>query len=243
MANEIARGTTALVPDHPSVVKLSKRLRWKPETAVSRIKRALPAPVEQQIYLELASDFGILPESMAKLLRFYLGEEQLELEDLDPHPVGDNLVSSKFDNFAEFLRECLNLLKLVSREFTSFSLSVEHAAMIVAHYGTEQPELLIEMVDGNLEEMCEMLGISNEREYSFRMRTCIWLVVKKVIPENRLAGRPDILDLSDLMTISSARRLELRRALLEDMPDYLSGDSHELSYCHAYDLLKKEGVI
>jgi hypothetical protein len=246
MANEITRGntTTALVPDNPSIVKLSKRLRWKPETAIRRIQHALPAPVEQQIYLELAADFGILPESMAKLLRFYIGEESLELDDLDPHSVGDNLVSTKFTNFVEFLVQCLNLLKIVAKEFTSFSLTIEHAAIIVTHYGTDQPEALLEMIDGNLEELCEMVGISNEKSYEYRMRTCVWVVVKTVIAENRKSGRPDILDPSDLLDFISEGQREMRRALLDaDPTDYLAADSSELRKHPQRELLKKAGVL
>ncbi|MBA3733265.1 hypothetical protein H0W91_02720 [Patescibacteria group bacterium] len=241
--NEIASQRNALVPTNPSVMKLAKRLRWSPERAIIRIQRALPALFEQQIYLELASDFGILPESMAKLLRFYMGEEELDLEDLEFRQAGNNLVTSKFVDFAEFLRECLNLLKIVAKEFTSFSLTVNHAAMIVYHYGTDQPELLIEMVDGNLEELCEVLGVNNEHPYSQRMRLCIWLMVTKVIPENRSEGRPDFLDISDILSISSARRRALRRELLEDLPDYLSADSDELRHHPSLETLKKEGII
>ena len=237
------KGGNELVVSNPSVMKLARRLRWTPERAIIRIKRALPAPFEQQIYLELASDFGILPESMAKLLRFYLGEEQLDIEDLEFRQVGPNLVTSKFVDFAEFLRECLSLLKLVSKEFTSFSLNIEYAAMIVRHYGTDQPELLIEMVDGNLEELCELLGVSNEHSYSQRMRLCIWLMVTKIISENQLAGRPDFLDITDILTISSTRRRALRQAVLEELPDYLSADSDELRHHPSLEGLKKAGII
>lgn len=234
---------SGLVPQNPAVQKLSRRLRWSPERAITRIQRALPARVEQEVYLALAADFGLLPESMAKLLRFYLGEEHLELEDLQPKPVGPNLVTSRFAEFAEFLRECLNLLKLISKEFSSFSITIEHAAMIVLHYGTEQPERLIEMIDGNLEELCELLGVSNEHPYSVRMRLCIWLMVTKVIPENRSQGIPDVLDISDILAMSSMRRRELRRAVLEELPDYLSSDFDELRNNPSLDLLKREGVI
>lgn len=232
-----------LVPTNPKVMKIALRLHWGPERAVARIKRALPAALEQQIYLAIASDFGLLPESMAKLLRFYLGEQELQLEDLAPRPIGLNMVTSKFATFAEFLRECLNLLKLVSKEFTSLSLTIEHAAMIVLHYGVDQPELLLEMIDGNLEELCELLGVSNEHPYSQRMRLCIWLMVTKVIPENRREGRPDILDISDFLSISSARRQELRRAVLEDMSDWLSSDSDDWRYHDPQGILRKLGVI
>lgn len=235
--------TGSLVPTNPAVVKMAKHLRWTPERAIVRIQRALPAPMEQQVYLAVAADFGILPKSMAKLLRFYLGDQNLQLEDLVPRPVGPHMVSSKFSVFAEYLRECLSLLKIVTKEYSSLSLNVEYAAMIVTHYGTDQPELLIEMVDNNLEELCELLGVSNEHSYGHRMRLCIWLMVTKVIPENRKNGRPDILDVSDILSISSVRRSELRRCILDDASDYLSSDTHELLSNFSLRILKDEGVL
>ncbi len=243
MAKGLLVKETRLVVGNPQVEKLAKRLHWSPERAILRIQRALPAPLEQEIYLELASDFGILPESMAKLLRFYLGEEELHIDDLDHRVVGDNLVSSKFVSFSEFLRECLNLLKIVSNEYTSFSLGIEQAALIVTHYGTDQPELLIEMVDGSLEELCDMLGVSNNKPYSQRMRLCIWLMVTNVIPENRKAGRPDILDLTDILSVSASRRTAMRRAVLEDMNDLLSGDADEWRTNPTLRALRREGTI
>jgi len=244
MSNEaLDRYLSGLVPQNRKVKRLARRLRWRPETAVERIKRALPAPVEQQIYLDVAADFGLLPESMAKLLRFFMGEEELDAEDMDFHSIGENLVASKFAEFAEFLRECLHLLKVVAQEYSSFSLTIEHAAVIVKHYGVDEPELLIEMIDGNLEELCELLGVSNERAYSQRMRLCIWIVVTKVIPANKAEGRPDILDISDILRSDSSRRRELRRLLLEEVPDYLSADSHELGTHPSLNLLKKTGII
>ncbi len=233
----------ALVPSNPNIQALAKHLRWTPERAIIRIQRALPAVMEQQVYLAIASDFGLLPESMAKLLRLYLGQTELKLDDLKPHPVGENLVYSKFDSFAEFLRECLNLLKIVTKEYTAFSMNIEHAGLIVLHYGTDHPESLVEMVDINLEEMCDVLGISNEYSYSKRMRTCIWLMVTKVIPENRRNGVPDILDISDFLTMSSIRRHELRRLFSQELPDYLSEDVRTLQERDELRILKREGII
>lgn len=238
-----ARPDYSLVSTNQRVQALAKRLHWKPQTAIVRIQKALPAILEQQIYLALAPDFAILPESMAKLLRLYLGYQELTLQDLTPHQVGENLVYSKFSSFAEFLRECLNLLKILSREYSAFSLSVEQAGFIVLHYGTDNPELLIEMVDNNLEQMCEVLGVNNQHSYSIRMRLCIWIVVSKIIPENRKRGHVDPLDVTDFLEMPSGYRHALRRTLAEEIPDYLSADTDELRSYDALSILKREGII
>lgn len=232
-----------LVPTNPRVQTLAKRLHWKPQTAITRIQTALPAPLEQQIYLALAGDFAILPESMAKMLRMYLGYQELRLEDLNPRPTGKNTSFSKFNTFAEFLRECLNILKIVAKEYSSFALSIEHAGLIVLHYGTDSPELLIELVDNNLEVICEVLGINNQHSYGWRMRLCVWIIAGKIIPDNRRRGQTDLLDITDFLEMSSLRRHQLRRALSQEIPDYLSADSDELRGYGALEILKREGII
>lgn len=232
----------ALVPTNPNVQKLSKRLRWKPETAIARIQRALPAPMEQQVYLAIAPRLGesaLLPESMAKLLRLYLGHQELELEDLKPGSPG----RSRFLSFAEYLGECINLLKVVTKEFDALSLKIEHAGLIVLQYGSDNPERLIEMVDCNLEEMCEMIGISNEIGYGKRMGICISVVVNKIIPMNRRNGTPDLLDLTDFLNMTSVAHHNLRRALSQEVPDYLSADADELRRYDSLKILKEEGII
>lgn len=233
----------ALVATNPRIQAIAQRFRWKPEKVIARIKRALPAVMEQQIYLAVApqpGESGILPESMAKLLRLYLGHHQkLQLSDLSPGSPG----RSRFDSFAEFLGECINLLKIVTKEYSAFTLSIANAGMIVLHYGKDDPERLIEMVDCNLEEMCDVLNISNERSYSERMRICVWAVVTRIIPMNHRTGTPDLLDLTDFFAMSSAQRQSLRRALSQETPDYLSAESSELAGYESMNILKDLGVI
>lgn len=228
---------SGLVPSNPLVVRMAKRLRWSPERAVARIQRALPAPLEQQIYLELASDFGIHPETMSKILRFYLGENNLQIEDLEPRPIGQNLVVSKFASFAEFLGGCLDLLKLVSSEYGELGLSVMHVANIVQHYGIYEPERLIETIDTNIDEMTDMLGIGDDRGHADKMRLCIWLVVTKIIPEQKRNGCPDVIDIADIMTVLQESRREFRRLTSE----YAEG-LHDMSPTDSGRVLKRYGV-
>lgn len=232
----------ALVVSNPDVQKVALRLRWRPETAIARIKRALPAILEQQIYLAIApriNESALLPESLAKLLRLYLGRQELQLEDLDPGAP----YKPRFDSFVEYLGDCINILKVVTKEYSAFSLKIEHAGMIVLQYGKDDPERLIEMVDCNLEEMCEVLNISNYLPYSQRMGICISVLVDKIMPINRMNGAPDLLGLDDFLRMPSAKRHRLRRALSQEVPDYLSADSDSLREYDSLRLLQELGVI
>jgi hypothetical protein len=238
----VVREEFALTIHNQDVVKIARSLRWTPRRAVERIKNALPAVMEQQIYLGL-SDFRIHPESLAKLLRLFRGDREIQLDDMLPNPVGENLVYSRFLEFADFLRECLNLLKIVSLEFSGFAISVDQAGWIVLHYGNDDPERLLEMLDTNLDEFCEIFGVSNLHPYGKRMQLCVWIMVSKVIPQNRRNGCPDILDTSDFFDLSSERRNKVRRAICEELPDYVSLDSDSMRACRGLELLKREGVI
>jgi hypothetical protein len=233
---------TALTIYNPTVQSISCHLRWRPETTVARIKRALPAILEQQIYLALApqtGESGILPESLAKLLRLYLGDQELQLEDLDPR----SLWKTRFNSFREFLGDCINLLKIITKEYYAFSLTITDAGMIVLHYGNDDPERLIEMVDNNLEAICDVLDISNSLSYSLRMRICISIVVNKIIPKNHSSACPDLLDLTDLLNMTSVGRHNLRMALSQELPDYLSEDYVGLRSYESLRILREWGIV
>lgn len=226
-------GRFDLVPANPSVQTIARAFHWKPNTVIVRIERALPTKFEQQVYLTVASDFRIHPESLAKLLHLWRGEHPLQLSDLEYTVVAPHIVSSRFGNFVRYLEACLSLLKIVSMEYNAFPVTVEFAGMIVLAYGSDEPERLIELIDAQLEECCEVLGIGNNHSYSVRMRLCVWVFVTKIIPYNRAHGLPDILDLSDFFEYGRGQRAYFRSALDETLPDW-DGEAE-------FNEIKKEG--
>jgi len=84
-----------LVPSNPNVIAVAEKLHWRPITTVRRIQKALPAVFEQQLYLVLGASFGILPETMAKLLRIFLESRSMVRSDMNYKVVGKNLVSKE----------------------------------------------------------------------------------------------------------------------------------------------------
>ncbi|MHB1316649.1 MAG: hypothetical protein ACYCZW_02205 [Minisyncoccota bacterium] len=238
----VVREELTLTITNPVVTSISRHLRWRPVTTIARIERALPSILEQQIYLAIApqiGESGLLPESLAKLLRIFLGSKELRLEDLTSgYPTSRNL-----DEFIEFLGECINLLKLITREYSTFSLRIDDAARIVLCYGTNDPERLIEMVDNELERICEVLNISNNISYSVRMGICVNIIATKVISENRKSGAPDLLDLTDFINMTSIKRHCIRKCVDQEVPDYLASDLHNLRSYDSLRLLKEEGML
>lgn len=237
----IVREELALTVTNPKVVQIARHLRWKPTTAIARIERALPSILEQQIYLAIAptvGESGLLPESLAKLLRIFLGSKQLRLEDMmSGYPTPAHL-----EEFIEFLGECITLLKVIKHEYTVLSLSIDDAALIVLRYGTNDPERLIEIVDNNLEQLCEVLDVSNNISYGTRMRICLNVVVTKVIPANQKSGAPDLLDFTDFIHMNSVKRHHIRKCVHQELEDYLACDFHTLKGHSSMKVLTEEGI-
>lgn len=232
----------ALVPTNEGIVAISKRFGWKPKTLIRRIEKSLKTVMEQQVYMMIGKDFGIQPESMKKLLRIFLGKKNLEMEDLVSVSVGENLVFSPFKLFAEYLRESLMLLRMVDEQYSSFSLCMEQAGLIVLNYG-EDSERFIEMVDNNLDEWCFALGVGDNRPNYERVRLCIWNLITNVMTTNHENGCPEILNPSDLSEMKSDGRRYLRLAVSDEIPDYLSGIQTRMGSCEDLVFLKSLGVI
>ncbi len=184
----------SLTPANPIIVGLSRAFHWTPATAITRIEQALPDKFEQQVYLGVAESFRIHPESLAKLLRLYRGSKPLSVHDLERRPMGQNVVSNSFGDFSDFFEACMNLVKVVAKEFEAFSINMEFAARIVLAYGPNNPEQVIEMIDANLDECCDFFGISKYRGYGARLRICTWYFVDRLLPELMNRGVPNVLD-------------------------------------------------
>ena len=206
----------ALVPSNQYVQAIAKRFKWKPETLIARVEKALPSVVEQQIYLRLGADFQIHPESLAKLLREYLGSYELKPEDFFNKKVGENLVMNKFADVAEFLEGALNLINKVSIEYSGFSISMRSAAVLVDAYGPDGAENLIDSIASRLDEVIEHIG-GEGRSFDRAMSIAIYFLVNKVMPEMRSHGAPAVLDIMDFFEdIDTLVQYELNRALGKD---------------------------
>ena len=153
-----------LVPTEPSVTAIAKRFNWRPETLIARIERALPAPVEQELFLTLTShmDIGITPEKFSNLLRMATSAP-LRIEDLQQRIVGPNLAISKIDNIGDFLQAALELLGKLTNDL-EVSLSVDQAGKLALVFG-ESALPLIEQIHEKQEIIARKLNYG--RGYQF----------------------------------------------------------------------------
>lgn len=189
-----AAATVALVPTNPQVQAIAARLRWRAERLIARVKRALPASVEQLLYLQLGESFRIHPETMATLLREYLGEQTLQSADLEDRSIGRNLYTNKFADVAEFLKNALGMLDKESLDIP-FSISARTAAKLAIAYG-DHVEDVISAIVSNLNEIAERLRMrhSSEREI---IGVAVSFLLTKAMEYTTSRGLPDPLDILD----------------------------------------------
>ena len=185
------RKTGELTIHDKSVVSLSKAMHWKPKTVIRRIESALPSIPERTIYLAIGGDFGLRPESFAKILKIYMGATSMKSDELQPP-------TPRFLSFLEFLTAVLDLVKIQAADYPGLSLSIDNAAQIVMTYGNENYEQFFAMLEANLPQLRARCGLSANANYSISMNRAAWYVLKFVIPKNRAAGIPDLLSLDDV---------------------------------------------
>jgi hypothetical protein len=178
-------------------VKVAETFKWRPARALQRIKDALPSVFEQHLYVVLAPHFRIHPETLAKLRKIY-SDKPLSIDDLKRKDAGQGLRTNPLGNFSDFFGACMNLVKIVTKEYSAFSMSMEIAGRIVLAYGVENPEGAIEMIDDALDNWCELFNVDADRSYSERMRICTWILVDNLLPQLEDRGIPAPLRFEDV---------------------------------------------
>lgn len=145
---EEINAVTALVPSDPRVITVARRFGWRPTTVIARITQALPAVTERQLYLEVAKDYGMRPESFAIIIRNYLGARELTSQDLEERGVAKELVN--------FLLQTLSILSEDKEEW-DIRIGTKIAARLATQFGDDA----ITVIDGiyaNIDEITELMG-------------------------------------------------------------------------------------
>ncbi len=145
----------------PQVVAVARSLRWRPPVLLRRLQEALPAPVEQRVYLAVAGEMSMHPETFGKLLRTFLGGQTLQPVDLQERVVGKNLVTSRIAEVGDYLESALALLGKIQAGVDGISISAQSAGKLAMAYGEYAVDIVGQIVEG-VEEIREALGIGPE---------------------------------------------------------------------------------
>lgn len=148
----------ALVVANPQLQGLAKHLGWKPETAIMRIERALPARLEQNLYLTVMAENPVVrPETFAKLLRHLNGGQELRDSDMNDRTVGENLTSNRFVDVGDLLGIALSLIEW-GKEYGDVGIGSETAACLAQAYG-EHAEAMLDMIQEHFDIIAEALNM------------------------------------------------------------------------------------
>lgn len=172
----------------PKVLKIASKLRLKPATVITKIEKALPAVVEQHMYLERGAEYRILPNSLKIILRTFLGERELKYQDLADE-------NSIFDSVEEYLDEVLTLQEKTSLQYDGVNLSMETASKLVLAYGSNTDQI-IDSIEANIEELGIRLGM-RYRSPEIIMGYAISFLVDDVLEYNQKHGLPNVTDIMD----------------------------------------------
>lgn len=202
-----------LVIGNPVINKLARRFHWKPETVIARIKTALPAPVEQELFLAVGAENRMRPISLRIILRAYLGSRELQMYDLE----GDNTL---FDEVVSYLENVFDIIDKTSLEYEGLSLGMYTVSQLVIAYG-DHTEEIIASVESSLAEFAEHLGVSH-RSYARQMGICLHFLVWSILKYNHERGVPDPVDISEYFTDKTR--------LYRYTAQHLQGDDSALFY-------------
>ena len=124
----------------------------------------------------------------------------------------------------------MNLVKVISKEYSAFTPTMEIAGRIVASYGVEDPESAVEMIDDELDNWCELFNVDTGRSYSERMRICTWILVDNLLPQLEDRGIPAPLrfeDVSDYEWLRESFELTDSTAIERQLNAIRNGGFHE----------------
>lgn len=135
-----------------------------PQYLLVRIQSVLPAKFEQQLYLTVAEDYALPPESFAKVLRAVVPNRTLIASDFLPKKVGKNLAITREKVVLDFLNSCMLILGKVFDDYSRvFSMNMEDAVLLVQAYG-EQSEDILESMMTNVDRLRRSLKINSRSD-------------------------------------------------------------------------------
>lgn len=190
---ELGFGNRSLEPTNLRVRGIAYKMRWNPETVVRRVQNALPAPVEQQVYLEVALGFRIQPESLRTMLDVFRESDPLRDADRDWVTVGPDMVKSRFTDIVDKIEQALLLVDKTS-DASEYMMSMESAAQLVEAYGDHAENVLGQIIE-NMGDVAERLEIKSEV-----LRVVVGVAIKALVKalKHHPNGKPYPLTIEDM---------------------------------------------
>lgn len=171
-----------LIPEDASLQRVASVLGMAPEKLVRRLGITSLSITEKMVFLTLAPDLHMLPESFEKLLVAYRGDSRITPEFMERKQIGPNLISNRFGDLADYLEQAIEI-----RNLYEVPISYSDLGVLLMEYGSGTAGVL-ELVDSSLDEFVQWFGISKATRH-IQIAKCVSFICKVIIPDCRMRGR------------------------------------------------------
>ncbi len=192
------RFLSPLAPSNSKVQAIAKQLGWRSETAIARVKKALPAPLEQGVFVSLVSEarLGMYPESFAEVLRFFAGKQELEEKDLEDIIGPEGYVHNRFEEVVDDVAATMNILGKFDELGIRAMPSALTAARLVFAYGEEGAEGILELVENNLHSLMDSIGLKG-----VRIHPAMAIILNEIAATSAGANAPNALSEEEIINL------------------------------------------
>ena len=145
-------GALAISASDPRLLAVAHRLGPRnPAMLLTQIQKHIPAPLEQQIFVALASNgYDLRPEKFAEILTAHRGPSPLTMSAFERKEISPGVFFSSIDAFQDFVNTIISVIE--DAKFSSFSCSLRSAIVLVQTYG-EKTETVLSSIMENAEDI------------------------------------------------------------------------------------------
>jgi len=181
-----------IVVSNPAVVEVAEFFNWKPITLVRRVNDALPAVIEQKLYLTVVKDYDskMQPETFGRMLEYFTKGQNITEKNLESP---ENLLMDKITG-------ALSLFELVKKE-TGGQIASRTVAKLVDAYG-EKAEDVVDLVYGDIFLILERLGWNSVNPK--KGASLILKYIAKNATDGNGSGRVDVVNIDDICGVMPA---------------------------------------
>jgi hypothetical protein len=204
-------GALAITAHDPRLPTIASRLGFKSsERLLTQIQEHIPAALEQQIFVAMASDgYGLRPMKFAEILAAHRGPSPLTPSAFERKEVSPGVFFSSIDAFQDFVDTIVSLVEEVKD--SDFACSTRSAIALVQTYG-EHAEAVLDSVLKYAEEIYAAIGKKPKRGDGPNKIASIAVnyLARTIIPACQKVGIPaplNVMDFFEETTYARARAI------------------------------------
>jgi hypothetical protein len=191
-------GALAVTANDPRLPAIASGLNYKSsERLLTQIQEYIPAALEQQIYVALASDgYGLRPMKFAEILAAHRGPSPLTASAFERKEISPNVFFSNIDAFQDFVDTIISVVE--GAKDSDFSCSTRSAIVLVQTYG-EKAETVLDSILKEADDIWHELGKKTKKGDGPNKKAAIAVnfLARNIIPACQKVGIPAPLTVMD----------------------------------------------